>query len=91
MWLHNDSARALGALGRADEALVAAREAVRRAEEIRGELGDADLRSAFLEDKQGIYHRAVKLASPARRPNRRTASTARFSSECAARAASRRR
>jgi CHAT domain-containing protein len=62
MWLNNDSARALGALGRTNEAFAAAREAVRRAEEIRGELVDADLRSAFLDDKQGIYRQAVRLA-----------------------------
>jgi CHAT domain-containing protein len=69
MWLNNDSARALGALGRIDEALAASREAVRRAEEIRGELGDADLRGAFLEDKQGIYRQAVRLALQDHRPD----------------------
>ena len=69
MWLYNDSARALGALGRLDEALVAAREAVRRAEDLRAELGDADQRGAFLDDKQGIYRQAVRLALQDQRPD----------------------
>ena len=69
MWLYNDSARALGALGRLDEALAAAREAVRRAEDLRAELGDADQRGAFLDDKQGIYRQAVRLALQDQRPD----------------------
>src|SRR5262249_46302365 len=69
MWLNNDLARALGALGRTDEALAASREAGRRAEELRGELSDADQRGAFLDDKQGIYRQAVRLALQAQRPD----------------------
>jgi tetratricopeptide (TPR) repeat protein len=69
MWLHNDSARALGALGRFDEALAESREAVRRAEELRGELVDAEQRGAFLDDKQGIYRQAVRLALQDQRPD----------------------
>jgi CHAT domain-containing protein len=69
MWLNNDSARALGALGRTDDARAASREAVRRAEELRGELADADQRGAFLDDKQGIYRQAVRLALQAQRPD----------------------
>jgi CHAT domain-containing protein len=67
-WLNYGSARALAALGRYDEALAAAREAVGQIEELRGELGDSGLRSGFLEDKQGIYQQAVRLALRAQRP-----------------------
>lgn len=68
MWLNEGLARALGELGRTDEALAAAREAVGRVEEIRGGLGEAGFRSAFLEDKQRIYQEAVLLALRAQRP-----------------------
>ncbi len=69
MWLDYGLGRALGGLGRVDEALAAGREAVRHAEELRGELGESGLRSGFLEDKQGIYQQAVRLALRARRPD----------------------
>ena len=77
MWLHNDSSRALGALGRVDEALAAVQEAVRRAEELRGELVDADQRGAFLDDKQSIYRQAVRLALLDHRPDEAFALTER--------------
>jgi CHAT domain-containing protein len=69
LWLNYGKARALGGLGRSDEALAAAREAVRYVEELRGELGDSGLRSGFLEDKQAIYQHAVRLAIGAQRPD----------------------
>ena len=69
IWLNQGLSRALTGLGRPDEALAASREAVRRVEQVRGELGDSDLRSTFLEDKQGIYHNAVRVALLAKRPD----------------------
>jgi len=69
MWLNYGLARALSGLGRIDEALAAAREAVRYVEELRGELGESDLRSGFVEDKQGIYQEAVRLALQAQHPD----------------------
>ena len=69
MWLHDGLARVLGALGRTDEALASAREATRHIEDVRGELGESGQRSGFLEDKQAIYQRAVRLALEARRPD----------------------
>lgn len=68
-WLRQGEARALRGLGRVDEALVAAREAVRSVEGLRAELGGSDLRSGYLEDKQGIYQQAVRLALQAQRPD----------------------
>jgi hypothetical protein len=62
IWLNQGLSRARGGLGRPDEALAAARESVRRLEEVREELGDSGLRSGFLEDKQRVYHQAVRLA-----------------------------
>jgi tetratricopeptide (TPR) repeat protein len=53
--LHQGQSRALAGLGRTEEALASAREAVRRVEEIRADLGDSELRSGFFEDKQAIY------------------------------------
>jgi len=67
--LYQGQSRALAGLGRTDEALASAREAVRRVEEIRADLGDADLRSGFFEDQQGIYQNAVHLALQAKRPD----------------------
>ncbi len=67
--LYQGQSRALADLGRTDEALASAREAVRRVEEIRADLGDADLRSGFFEDQQGIYQNAVHLALQAKRPD----------------------
>jgi CHAT domain-containing protein len=69
MWLNYGLSGALSELGRNEEALAAARAAVREVEELRGELGDSDLRSGFLEDKQSIYQRAVRLALRAQRPD----------------------
>lgn len=69
MWLNYGLSGALSELGRSEEALAAAREAVRGVEELRGELGDSDLRSGFLEDKQSIYQRAVRLALRLQRPD----------------------
>jgi CHAT domain-containing protein len=66
--LNQGLARALAGLGRTDEALAAAREAVRNVEEIRGELGEAGLRSGYFEEKQGIYYLAVRLALQAQHP-----------------------
>jgi CHAT domain-containing protein len=68
MWLNHGLARALSGLGRIDEALAAAREAVRYVEELRGELGASDLRSGFVEGKQGIYQEAIRLALQAQHP-----------------------
>src|SRR4029077_7387538 len=68
-WLNAGLARALSGLGRSDEALAAARDAVRYVEEQRGELRAASLRSGFLEGRQGIYEDAVRLALQAQRPD----------------------
>ena len=66
--LNQGLARALAGLGRNEEALAASREAVRNVEEIRGELGDAGLRSGYFEDKQGMYYLAVRLALETQHP-----------------------
>jgi CHAT domain-containing protein len=66
--LNQGLARALAGLGRTDEALAASREAVRNVEEIRGELGEAGLRSGYFEDKQGMYYLAVQLALETQHP-----------------------
>jgi tetratricopeptide (TPR) repeat protein len=66
--LYQGQSRALEGLGRIDDALASAGEAVRIIEEIRADLTDSDLRSGFFEDKQGIYQRAVNLALQAQRP-----------------------
>ncbi|MBI2153592.1 MAG: CHAT domain-containing protein, partial [Candidatus Rokubacteria bacterium] len=44
------------------EALAAFRRSVGLLEDVRGQLQEAALRSSFLEDKQGIYHGAVRSA-----------------------------
>ena len=67
--LYHGRSRALAGLGRIEDALAAAREAVRHLEEIRADLGDSGLRSGFLEDKQQIYQHAVFLALQAGRPD----------------------
>jgi CHAT domain-containing protein len=41
---------------------------VRYVEEIRSDLGEAELRSGYFEDKQGIYYLAVQLALEAQHP-----------------------
>lgn len=67
--LYHGRSRALAGLGRIEEALAAAREAVQHIEEIRADLGDSGLRSGFFEDKQRIYQHAVFLALQAGRPD----------------------
>jgi CHAT domain-containing protein len=67
--LNDNLSRALAELGRPEEALAAARESIQRVEEVRGELGDPDLRSEYLDNKQAIYQRAVRLALQAQRPD----------------------
>jgi CHAT domain-containing protein len=66
--LNSGLARALAGLGRNEEALAASREAVRNVEEIRGDLGDAELRSGYFEDKEGMYYLAVHLALETKHP-----------------------
>jgi CHAT domain-containing protein len=66
--LYQGLARALAGLGRTEEALAAAKEAVRHVEDLRADLGESELRSGFFEGKQGIYHQAVHLALQARQP-----------------------
>jgi len=61
--------RALAGLGRTEDALAAAREAVRHIEEIRADLGDASLRTGFFDDRQGAYRQAVYLALQAQHPD----------------------
>ena len=60
--LYEGKSRALDGLGRGAEAMAAARESVRRTEDVRAHLGDAGLRSGFFEDKQRFYHHAIALA-----------------------------
>ncbi|HEY7676728.1 MAG TPA: CHAT domain-containing tetratricopeptide repeat protein, partial [Candidatus Methylomirabilis sp.] len=48
--------------GRHAEALAAFQRAVDAVEDVRAELQETQLRSGFLEDKQGIYHGAVRSA-----------------------------
>jgi CHAT domain-containing protein len=67
--LYHGQSRALEGLGRIDEALSSAREAVRYVEELRADLGDASLRGAFLDDKQRIYQHAVLVALQAQHPD----------------------
>jgi len=67
--LNSGLARAYTELGRADDALAASREAVRHVEDIRADLGDADLRSGYFEGKQGIYQQAVFLALQTKHPD----------------------
>jgi CHAT domain-containing protein len=66
--LNQGLARSLAGLGRNEEALAASREAVRNVEEIRGDLGEAGLRSGYFEDKQGMYYLAVQLALETQHP-----------------------
>ena len=68
-YLYQGLARALAGQGRTDEALAAAREAVRHVEDLRAELSDSGLRSGFFEAKQGIYQEAVYLALQAQHPD----------------------
>jgi len=54
--------------GRDAEALAAFQRAVDGVEDLRAELQEAELRSGFLEDKQGVYHGAVRSALALGRP-----------------------
>ncbi len=56
------AARSLDALGRGAEALEAFGRAMALVENLRGRLSDTDLRAGFLDDKQAIYHGAVRVA-----------------------------
>ena len=56
------SAAAYEKLGRLDDALVAARSAITRLEDVRGELNDPGQRATFLESRQGIYQTAIRIA-----------------------------
>ena len=69
MWLNYDQALTLTGLARIEDAYASARDAVRFAEEQRGGLGESGLRSTFLDDKQGIYQLAVRLALQAQHPD----------------------
>jgi CHAT domain-containing protein len=68
-YLYQGLARALAGQGRPDEALSAAREAVRYVEDLRADLSDSSLRSGYFEAKQGIYQQAVYLALQAQHPD----------------------
>src|SRR5262249_61307110 len=68
-YLYSGLARALAGLGRTEEALEASRESVRFIEEFRAELRDSSLRSGFLENRQGIYYYAGRLALHAQPPD----------------------
>jgi CHAT domain-containing protein len=67
--LHAGAARSLGQVGRVDEALEHSRQAMALVEDVRAELQASDLRSGFVEDKQGLYatgaHLAVRAGKPA--------------------------
>jgi CHAT domain-containing protein len=67
--LHSGAARSLAGLGRQDEALAAARRAIALIEDVRAELGEPELRSTYLEDKQAIYHTAVHMALRSKHPD----------------------
>jgi len=56
------AARSLDALGRGPEALEAFGRAMALVEDLRGQLSETDLRAGFLDDKQAIYHGAVRAA-----------------------------
>jgi len=60
--LHQLEAHGYAALGRAPEAVTAVRRAMDLIEEIRGTLQESALRSEYVEDKQGIYQFAVRVA-----------------------------
>ncbi|OGK79127.1 MAG: hypothetical protein A2X52_17285 [Candidatus Rokubacteria bacterium GWC2_70_16] len=62
MSVETGAARSLDALGRGDEALEAFGRAMALVEDLRGRLSETDLRAGFLDDKQAIYHAAVRAA-----------------------------
>ncbi len=60
--LENGIGRTYAEHGRHEEALAAFARSLALVEDVRSELQEAGLRSGFLEDKQLIYHRAVRSA-----------------------------
>ena len=66
--LHTGLARSLGQVGRTDDALEHVRQATATVEDVRADLQAAELRSGFVEDKQGIYHLGAHLALRAGKP-----------------------
>ncbi|HET7341371.1 MAG TPA: CHAT domain-containing protein, partial [Methylomirabilota bacterium] len=66
--LHAGAARSLGQLGRVDEALEHSRRAMALVEDVRAELQASDLRSGYVEDKQGLYATGAHLALRAHKP-----------------------
>jgi CHAT domain-containing protein/tetratricopeptide (TPR) repeat protein len=68
IFIHNGIGRSHAGQRRFDEALAAFRRALELVEDVRGQLQEAGLRSGFLEDKQVIYHGAVRSALALRKP-----------------------
>ncbi|MBM4439823.1 MAG: CHAT domain-containing protein [Candidatus Rokubacteria bacterium] len=68
MTLSQGLARSYVALNRPEEALDAAKVAIKLAEEVRSELSDTGLRTGYLDEKQGLYQLAARLALRLRRP-----------------------
>jgi CHAT domain-containing protein len=68
-YLYQGLARGLAGEGHTEEALAAAREAVRYVEDLRADLSDSGLRSGYFEGKLGIYQQAVYLALQAQQPD----------------------
>ena len=62
MSVETGAARSLDALGRGAEAVEAFGRAMALVEDLRGRLSETDLRAGFLDDKQAIYHAAVRAA-----------------------------
>src|SRR3989449_355698 len=60
--LHQLEARSYAGLGRPADALTSIRRSMDLVEEIRGTLQESSLRSGYIEDKQGIYQFAVRMA-----------------------------
>ena len=60
--LHRGIGQTFSAQGRHEEALAAYRRSLVLVEDLRSQLQEASLRSGFLEDKQAIYHGAVRSA-----------------------------
>jgi len=60
--LHQLEARSYAGLGRTADAVTAVRRSMDLIEEIRGTLQESSLRSGYVEDKQGIYQFAVRMA-----------------------------
>lgn len=68
VWGHAGIGRSHLAEGRPEEALAAFRRAADLIETVRGGLQEVGLRSGYLEDKQEIYHSAVRSALALDRP-----------------------